>query len=73
MGDPVSADFEILVWSKAVEGAMGTVMVIKVLEGIDMLGDLVDVAGQIDGCVELVSPCAVASLDGSVELWRPWR
>ena len=73
LGVPVSADFKVLAWREAVECAMRPMMVVKVLESIDMLGDLVDVGWQFDGCVELVAPCAVAALDGSVELWRSRR
>ena len=48
-------------------------MVIEMLEGIDVLGDLVDVVWQVDDGVELVSPGAIASLDGAVELRRVRR
>lgn len=48
---------------------MWSVMVVEVLEGVDVLGDGVDVLGKVAGCVELVSPGAVASFDGAVELW----
>jgi hypothetical protein len=58
-----SADLEILVWCLSVESAVGSEVVVEVLEGIDMLGDLVDVCGQVDDGVELVPPGAVASLD----------
>jgi hypothetical protein len=43
LGDPVSADSEILIWCEAVECAVGPVVVIEVLEGIDVLGDLVEI------------------------------
>lgn len=65
LGDPVSADFEILAWCEAVESAVGSMMVVEMLERIDMLGDFVDLGWQFDGCVEFVAPCAVASLDDS--------
>jgi hypothetical protein len=52
---------------------MRAMMIVEVLEGIDMLGDFVDPVRRIDGCVEFVTPCAVASLDGSSELGRAWR
>jgi hypothetical protein len=58
-----SADLEILVWCHSVEGSVRPEVVVEVLEGIDMLGDPVDVAGQVDDGVELVPPGAVASLD----------
>ena len=48
LGYPVSADFEILVWSEAVEGAMRPVMIVEMPESIDVFGDLVDVGRQID-------------------------
>jgi len=48
-------------------------MVIEMLESIDVLGDPVDFGRPVDGGVELISPCAVASLDGSIELWRSGR
>src|SRR5207247_5993564 len=65
-----SADFEILDWSFAVEGAVRPEVVIEVLEGVNVLGDLVDVVRQVDDGVELVAPGTVASLDGAVELGR---
>lgn len=52
---------------------MRSVMVVEVLEGIDMVGDCVDLVGQLGGGVELVAPCAIASLDSSVEFRRSGR
>src|SRR5438445_11652672 len=46
LGHPVSADFEILAWSEAVECSVWPVMVVEMLESIDMLGDLVDLGWQ---------------------------
>ena len=43
------------------------------LEGIDMLCDLFDGGGEVGGCVEFISPGAITSLDGSIELWRSRR
>src|SRR5690606_2164904 len=68
-----SADLEILVWGQSVEGSVRPEMVIEMLEGIDVLGDLVDVVWQVDDGVELVSPGAIASRDGAVELGRARR
>jgi hypothetical protein len=59
--------FEILARCESVEGSMGTMMVVEMLEDIDVLGDFVDTGRQVDGCVEFVAPCAVASLDGALE------
>jgi len=70
---PVSADFEILVWCQAFESAMWAMVVVEVLEGIDVLGDFVDHSWQIDGCVEFVSPCVIASLDGAPRTASPAR
>ena len=58
-----SADLEILVGGLSVESAVRPEVVVEVLEGIDVRGDLVDVAEQVDDGVELVAPGAVASLD----------
>ena len=52
---------------------MRPVVVVEVLEGVDALGDFVDVDGEFVAGVEFVSPCAVASLDSSVELWGAGR
>src|SRR4051794_20717327 len=68
-----SAGLEILVWGFAVESTVRPEVVVEVLEGVDVLGDLVDVVGQVDDGVELVAPGAVASLDGAVELGRSRR
>lgn len=46
---------------------------VVVLEGLDVVGYLVEVVGQFCCGVELIAPCAVASLDGSVEFGRSWR
>ena len=52
---------------------MGSVVVVEVQEGVDAFGDFVDVERQVGAGVELVSPDAVAALDGAVELWRSGR
>src|SRR5215216_21265 len=52
---------------------MRSMMVVEVLEGIDMLRDFFDSGWEVGGCVEFVSPGAIASLDGSIELWRSRR
>src|SRR5690554_6881133 len=67
------ADLEILVWGLSVESSVRSEVVVEVLEGTDMLGDLFDVVWQVDDGIEFVSPSAVASFDGTIELWRPRR
>jgi hypothetical protein len=47
---------------------MRPVVVVDVLEAVDVGIDLLDLCGQVEDGVELVSPCAVASLDGAIEL-----
>jgi hypothetical protein len=68
-----SAGLEILVWGLSVESPVRPEVVVEVLEGIDVSGDLVEVVGQVDDGVKFVSPGAVASFDGAVELWRARR
>jgi len=48
-------------------------VIVEVLEGFDQFGDFIDAQGQLGAGVELVSPCAVAALDGAVELWGSGR
>ncbi len=65
-----SADSEVLCWSFSCKGCVWSVVVIEVLECLDHLGDFVDAQWQVGAGVELIAPSAVASLDGSIELWR---
>ena len=60
-------------WGLSCKGSVGPVVIVEVLEGFDPFGDFIDAHGQIGAGVELVSPCAVAALDGAVELWRSGR
>jgi hypothetical protein len=53
-----AADREVLRWGYSSKGAVGSVVVIEVLEGVDALGD---VERQVGAGVELVSPGAAAS------------
>ena len=53
-----------------VESVVWSVMVVAVCEGVDEWLQPVDLVGQVVDGVELVSPWAVAALDGAVEL-RP--
>ncbi|HEX3496311.1 MAG TPA: hypothetical protein VHT02_03895 [Methylocella sp.] len=63
-----SADGEIFGWGFSGKGSRWSVMIVEVLEGLDMLGDIGDLGGQFDVGMELISPRAVASFDGSIEL-----
>ena len=64
---------EVLDRGQSGKGSVGSVVVIEVLEGIDLLGDFVDAVGEFDAGIELVSPGSVASFDGPIELWRARR
>jgi hypothetical protein len=48
-------------------------VVVEGLEGVDALGDFVDVEWQVGASVDLVSPVAGAAFDGTVALWRSGR
>src|SRR3984957_17091090 len=65
-----SADSEVLGWGFSCKGCVGSVVVVEVLEGADHLGDFVDARWEIGAGVELVAPGSIATLAGSVELWR---
>jgi len=52
---------------------MGSVMVVEMLEGIDMLCDLFDGGGEVDGCVEFISPGAITSLVSAQPRPFSWR
>jgi hypothetical protein len=68
-----SADGEIFGWSFFGNGSPRSGVIVEVLEGLDMLADFVDLGGQFDAGVELLSPHAVAPFDGSMELGRSRR
>src|SRR5947199_8888277 len=48
-------------------------VVVEVLEGVDPLGELLQIQRQIVAGVELVAPSAVAAFDRAVELGRARR
>ena len=52
---------------------MRSVVVVEGLESVGHLDDFVEARGEIEAGVELVSPCAVAALDGAVESGRSGR
>lgn len=61
-----SAEGEVVNWRAAGKSAVRSVMVVEVLEAVEDGVEGFDRTGQVVGGVELVSPRAVAALDGAV-------
>jgi hypothetical protein len=68
-----SVDGEIFGWGFSGKGSVRSVVFAEMPEGLDMVADFVDLGGQFDAGVELISPHAVAPFDGSTELERSRR
>jgi hypothetical protein len=54
-----SADEKKFSWGFSGKGVVRSVVIVEVLEGLGLLGDFVDLGGQFDDGVELISPHAV--------------
>jgi hypothetical protein len=56
---------EVLGWGASGKGAVGAVVVVEMLEGLDVGGELLEGERQLMAGVELVAPAAIAALDGA--------
>ena len=58
---------------EAVQGAVGPIMVVEMLEAVDQGIELGEGSGQVVDRIELVAPAAVSPLDRAIELGRLGR
>ena len=70
VGEQAVVGSKVLRRGEAVQGAVGPIVVVEMLEAVDQWVELGERFGQVVDRVELVAPAAVGALDRPVELGR---